>query len=236
MTLPYPLLLQRSAREVLDVSLKGHIVIIDEAHNLMDTISDLHSTQISRDQLMLGRRQLAVYLQKFRNRLKGKNRVYIAQLMRMIDSISSYLASRSDEKTNDGKAAIADIMAGKGVDQINLNKVIHYLQESKLARKVEGYMLHAEQQASKQSSIPRANSDSRESSLPILSQIQSFLEILANPADEGRFFYEKDDNHDISLRYMLLDPTHQFRDIVEEARAVILAGGTMSPVRLTAAC
>ena len=35
----------------------------------------------------------------------------------------------------------------------------------------------------------------------------------------------------VELKYQLLNPSPNFMDVVEEARAVILAGGTMSPVR-----
>jgi chromosome transmission fidelity protein 1 len=52
-----------------------------------------------------------------------------------------------------------------------------------------------------------------------------------NPSEEGRLFFQKEKN-DVQLKYMLLDPTNHFREIVEDARAVILAGGTMSPVSL----
>ena len=93
-TLPYPLLLQKSARDALGLSLKGHVVIIDEAHNLMDAISGIHGVEISLKQLRRARAQLGVYLQKFRNRLKGKNRVYIAQVVRVIDSLAGYLEGR----------------------------------------------------------------------------------------------------------------------------------------------
>lgn len=93
-TLPYPLLLQKSAREALGLSLKGHVVIIDEAHNLMDAIAGIHGVQVSLKQLQKARGQLGVYLQKFRNRLKGKNRVYIAQVVRVIDSLAGYLDSQ----------------------------------------------------------------------------------------------------------------------------------------------
>jgi chromosome transmission fidelity protein 1 len=93
-TLPYPLLLQKSAREALGISLKGHVVIIDEAHNLMDAISGIHGVEVSLRQLKRARAQLGVYLQKFRNKLKGKNRVYIAQVVRVIDSLSGYLEGR----------------------------------------------------------------------------------------------------------------------------------------------
>jgi len=93
-TLPYPLLLQKSARDALGISLKGHVVIIDEAHNLMDAIAGIHGVEISLQQLKRARAQLGVYLQKFRNRLKGKNRVYIAQVVRVIDSLSGYLEGK----------------------------------------------------------------------------------------------------------------------------------------------
>ena len=93
-TLPYPLLLQKNAREALGLSLKGHVVIIDEAHNLMDAIAGIHGVEVSLKQLKRARTQLGVYLQKFRNRLKGKNRVYIAQVVRVIDSLAGYLEGR----------------------------------------------------------------------------------------------------------------------------------------------
>lgn len=36
----------------------------------------------------------------------------------------------------------------------------------------------------------------------------------------------------VILKYQLLNPEDAFKDVVEDARAVILAGGTMTPVRL----
>ena len=228
--MPYPLLLQKSAREALDISLKGHVVIIDEAHNLMDTISSIHSVTITQSQLKRCRSQLGVYLQKFRNRLKGKNRVYVAQVVRLIDSVSGCLETKMTEKPlSEGTVDMSLLMAGKGVDQINLYKLMHYLQESKLARKVEGYTVHAEEQESIINS--RMEREAHVSTTPVLTHIQSFLQTLTNPAAEGRFFYEKDEKGELSLTYMLLDPKHHFKEIVEDARAVILAGGTMSPVR-----
>jgi chromosome transmission fidelity protein 1 len=93
-TLPYPLLLQKSAREALGISLKGHVVIIDEAHNLMDAISGIHGVEVSLKQLQTARAQLGIYVHKFKSRLKGKNRMYLAQVIRVIDSLSEYLGSR----------------------------------------------------------------------------------------------------------------------------------------------
>lgn len=197
----------------------------------MDTIANLHSINVTQSQLRLCRAQLGVYLQKFRNRLKGKNRVYVAQIVRLIDSVSSYLSGKAAvPRGSEGVAKIGDLMAGKGVDQINLYKLMVYLQESKLARKVQGYHTHTQEQANGGNRVIDAGQHT--AAMPVLSHVQSFLQTLTNPAAEGRFFYEKEENDETVLKYMLLDPTHHVREIVDEARAIILAGGTMSPVSL----
>ena len=216
-------MLQKSAREALGLSLKDHVVIIDEAHNLMDAISGVYSVTISLNQLKRARQQVGIYLQKFRNKLKGKNRVYVTQLVRLIDSLAAYLESKgAASKEHDGVANVVDLLAGKGVDQINLYQLSHYLQESKLARKVDGYVAHTSGSTKEQ--------QSDRASTPVLMQAQSFFQALTYPATEGRFFYDKTTTGDICLKYLLLDPLHHFKEIVDEARAVILAGGTMSPM------
>ncbi|CAG8242016.1 unnamed protein product [Penicillium salamii] len=221
-TLPYPLLLQRSAREALNLSVKGHVVIIDEAHNLMDAIAGIHSVAVSLSQLQTAITQLTTYARKFKNRLKGKNRNYVAQVIRLVGSIAEHLKSISQRKGPlEGSLQISDLMSGKGVDQINPYKLCRYLQESKLARKVDGYLESSQQ--------PQPGRSKDKTSMPVLFHIQSFLLPLMNPSEEGRLFFQKDQD-DIVLKYMLLDPTNHFREIAEDARAVILAGGTMSPM------
>lgn len=235
MTLPYPLLLQRSAREALDLSLKDHVVIIDEAHNLMDAIAGIYSVSVTLEQVQQARMQLTVYLQKFRNKLKGKNRVYVAQTVRILDSMISYLlAKKADARTTDDIVDMGALMSGKGVDQINLFKLNRYIQESRLARKVDGYTAFSEQAVSKAEggSIAKASKSGPKQTVPVLTHVQGFLLSLMNPSAEGRFFYAKEEQSGVSLKYLLLDPTFHFKDIVDEARAVVLAGGTMSPVRL----
>ncbi|KAI4716679.1 DNA repair helicase [Aureobasidium sp. EXF-10727] len=226
-TLPYPLLLQKTAREALGLSLKNHIIIIDEAHNLMDAISGIHTVEVSLQQLHLARAQLTAYLQRFRNRLKGKNRVYVTQVVRLLDSIASFLQSLDPKTGNEGTVQATDLLKGKGVDQINLYKLMHYLQESKLARKVEGYVSVEQQKQQK------LNNDggAKEATVPVLTHITNLFMVLTNPAREGRLFYTVgEEKTQTKVKYMLLDPSEHFRGIVEEARVVILAGGTMSPM------
>ncbi|KAF2876577.1 helicase C-terminal domain-containing protein [Massariosphaeria phaeospora] len=232
-TLPYPLLLQKSAREALDLSLKDHIVIIDEAHNLMDAIAGIYSVSVSLAQVQQARMQLTVYLQRFRNKLKGKNRVYVAQTVRVLDAIIAWLQSRGSESGfNDGLVDPASLMSGKGVDQINLFKLNTYLRDSRLARKVDGYTNHVIQsrEEGSQQDAKKPLKGEIGQSLPVLTHVQQFLMSFMNPSAEGRFFVSKEESSGVVLKYLLLDPTFHFKDIVEEARAVVLAGGTMSPM------
>ena len=195
----------------------------------MDAIAGIHSVSVTLNQAQEARTQLTIYLQKFRNKLKGKNRVYVAQILRLIDSIITYLQMKAaDSKAVDGVVDTAALLTGKGLDQINVFKLNAYLQESRLARKVDGYTSYMTQ--SKELGQGTNGNRSPRQTVPVLTAVQSFLMALMNPSDEGRFFFSSEEGASITLKYMLLDPTFHFKDVVEDARAVVLAGGTMSPV------
>lgn len=49
--LPYNMLLHKSTRESLGVELKGNVVVVDEAHNLVDAINEMYSTQLTLHQV-----------------------------------------------------------------------------------------------------------------------------------------------------------------------------------------
>lgn len=115
-----------------------------------------------------------------------------------------------------------ELLSGKGVDQINLFKLVRYLQESKLARKVEGYAVHAATLTSQANS--KTSQKKPESTAPVLHQISSLLSALTHPSKEGRLFYTRDpsakDSEMICLKFLLLDPSTHFEEIVSEARYV----------------
>lgn len=49
--LPYPMLLHAATREAAGIRLQGQVVVIDEAHNLIDTITGIHSAEVSGSQV-----------------------------------------------------------------------------------------------------------------------------------------------------------------------------------------
>lgn len=97
-TLPYPLLLQKTARDALGIKLEGNIVIIDEAHNIMDAVANVYASEISLNELKRARQMLGVYVKKFGKKLKGENRVMVAQVARVVDGLRDWLASTLELK------------------------------------------------------------------------------------------------------------------------------------------
>ncbi|KAH6609131.1 hypothetical protein Trco_002477 [Trichoderma cornu-damae] len=223
--LPYPLLLQRSAREALGIKLDGNVVIIDEAHNILDAISNVHAAELLMSDLRRGREMLGVYVKRFGKKLKGVNRVNVGRVGRVIDGLSEWLEGALKLKDEHGIVDPNDLTRHKGIDQMNIYELIQYIQDSKLAYKIESYVAHAEKaDESNKSGLAKAGT-------PVLHALVSFLIALTNLSSEGRIFYQKTHGAtaDVKLTYLLLSPTHAFSSIASSARAVILAGGTMSP-------
>ena len=50
---PYNTLLHKNTRKACGINLAGSVVIIDEAHNLLDTISHIHSSEVTGHQVQI---------------------------------------------------------------------------------------------------------------------------------------------------------------------------------------
>ncbi|KAK9468201.1 helicase C-terminal domain-containing protein [Lipomyces arxii] len=229
-TLPYPLLLQPSFRKALNISLKDQIVIIDEAHNLLDAISSLFSMSISLTDILKSKSGLQVYLEKFKKKLNAGNKVYVAQILKLLAVLEVFLTGFKGQ--TGAEVSQNDVLQKSAVDTINVYKIERYLEKSKLARKVESYVTYVADTAELDERENKSNSRKPKrivASVPVLSKITSFLMALTNPSNDGKVFFEQTPS-DRLLKYLLLDPSFYFKSIVEEARCVILAGGTMEPV------
>ena len=218
--LPYQHLLHASTRESLGISLKNSVVIIDEAHNLIETVTSIHTVTLTYNQVRMSVSQLAAYLQKYKNRLLGKNIAYIRQIVHIIKAILKFLEPKPEKK--DTVIHVNDFLHTLNIDHINMFKIQKYLEASSLARKLNGFidkeLLNSQQP------------DQQQSSMPALTQIESFMLALTHPNKDGRIVANYSENPEV--KYMLLNPAEVFRPIVEDARSIILAGGTMEPVRL----
>lgn len=202
--------------------------------------------------------QLTQYLHRFRNRLKPVHALWIRQTLSVLQGLQKLCEEVLDvaAKGPKPKAEILDtnsLMArlGRGSDQVNLIEMVKYLKKSKLARKVCGFAEKtAEEAALKGKSmitlvlslmaehkVSRSTSG-RHASIASFHQVEAFLLSLTDARDDGRILLTVEEgaaSRQVTLKYILLNPAERFKEVVDEARCVILAGGTMSPVSVRAA-
>ncbi|QRV77770.1 chromosome transmission fidelity protein 1 [Ceratobasidium sp. AG-Ba] len=252
-TLPYNLLLQKRAREALGIELTDQVVIIDEAHNLIDTILAVHTLPVSGSVLRVSRTQVDIYRSKFRTRLKTRHTIHLTRLSVLLGALLAFAeswlngtvtagAKERPEGANTKKKlpqeemfGVAEFlqMLGAHAENINPLEIEKYLRESKIARKISGYSDKLADAAAASDPSKRAANARRKGVTPPLHAIESLLLALANPDEDGRICLSRvglPGAETVHLKYQLLNPSTHFREVVETARSVVLAGGTMSPI------
>ncbi|KAH6600328.1 hypothetical protein BASA61_002334 [Batrachochytrium salamandrivorans] len=245
--LPYNLLLQRSARESIGLRLENSVIILDEAHNIVDTMNSLYSYTVSLLQIRDCLRHLSLYFDRYQSRLSGRNVVYIKQLRMVLGAFSHFLQNRSflrgvgdasvgnllnqgNVKTigsTDRAMTVSEFVDQAGIDHVNLVKILRYLEISRLPFKILGFSISE----AARSDATVGNERSISTSVSPLACIQTFFTSLIDPDANGRIIYSYNTDPELcTVKYLLLNPADCFEPILRQARSVIFAGGTMSPI------
>lgn len=275
--LPYQMLLHKKTRDQLDINISNSVIIIDEAHNLLDTIASIHSAEITLDQLQQSHRQLIAYKAKYLTRFSTKNLLRLNQLISIANRFVRFLTEPNSSKPSDGQTELSSqlILVHELLDAVNISvsnlfEVLAFCENTRLAQKVGGFAFHyvndvsnvvikkeepkpkqthstylkslaEKQQASKSSTMTSAaNTQSKEinvDNIPslgsgsVLRILLAFLECLLVKSTDGRILITRHRTlHSKSvLKYLLLNPSGPFDELLRECRALIVAGGTMQP-------
>lgn len=226
-TLPYNLLLQENARAALGIDLTDQIVVIDEAHNLIDTILGIYSATLPASHISRAAAQLTQYLHRFRSRLKPRHALMIQQTLTVLRGLVGVCAAVEKGKEGSEMMDVNTLMGrvGRSADAVNLLELVGYLKESKLARKVSGYAESLEEKEQK----GKRSTAARHASIAAFRGVEALLLSLTDARDDGRVILSKEGDA-VTVKYVLLNPTERFAEVVAAARSVVLAGGTMEPV------
>ncbi|KAF9956798.1 DEAD H (Asp-Glu-Ala-Asp His) box helicase 11 [Mortierella alpina] len=307
-TLPYNLLLHASTRESLKLVIKDNILLLDEAHNLINSLLQMHSVALSLPHIVLAQEQLQVYLARYEKRLSSINEGHIRVIIRILDCLEAFVekwrtgSTVFNNNNNNGTAAAASLNSSvqsnrpvdkvmkvneflhdAGMDHINLFKAHTYLETSGVARKLQGFHESMQKREAKRLAkeaekaasgvrihqgrrvIPRSAVAVKQpftTTMPVLLSVDAFLMSLLNADNDGRVIISMDEEgmdateegdedeekersgqqgfatedgarpkpRNPVLKFMLLNPANVFKPLIDEARSVILAGGTMEPV------
>uniref|UniRef100_A0A1I7XTE6 Histone acetyltransferase type B catalytic subunit n=1 Tax=Heterorhabditis bacteriophora TaxID=37862 RepID=A0A1I7XTE6_HETBA len=146
-----------------------------------------------------------------------------------------------------------------GITDINLFKLVNYMESTDLCKKFHGFYLKSQHNEVKlQLSTPKLSGIAKlmasrnlmeqpavvSENSPVtvdkpipspLFSIKTFIESLNNRCDDGRIIIGKQKDV-LKYRFILLNPGAHLSDVIREARATILIGGTMEPAGLLVDC
>lgn len=89
--LPYNNLLHRQTRQASSLDLEGNIVIVDEAHNILETICSIHSAPITGAQLIASHTIFSRYYKRYKSRMSARNATVIKIIVQCLTAIIRYL-------------------------------------------------------------------------------------------------------------------------------------------------
>ena len=245
--LPYSMLFSKQAREAVGLQLHGSLVLVDEAHNVPEALRQVHSCQLSLSVVEVALEQMKWYVAKYQNRLASRNLFYLGQLRKILIAFQRALLG----KRKGGGAFPDNMMTGMQLiialrlDNSNFFKILRYLNESRLPQKLLGFTNHRLEQAAKE-----PNGDSTTAPITAglskhvsaMSIVQTFLEKVSLTNNEGKFMFEKaatdaksGEERPPCFRFVLLQPALFLENVLQDAHAVALVGGTLQPFSHVAA-
>lgn len=167
--LPYNNLLHHETRKASNLDLKESIVLIDEAHNILETICSIHSSSITGQHLISAHTILSRYYKKFHNRMSAKNAEMIKHIVSCLTALIKFLndplthlkdydnpkaidldtrgesvsgeenAISSGDKFQETMIDVTRFVGASTIERFNIFKIIDYFDRSQLSRKLIGF-------------------------------------------------------------------------------------------------
>ncbi|KAJ3225682.1 DEAD H (Asp-Glu-Ala-Asp His) box helicase 11 [Clydaea vesicula] len=205
------------------------LTVLDEAHNIADAISSVHTVQLRGSHIFKASSQLMQYSDRYLTRMSNNNRLYVKQLVHVIEKLKQFCNNVATNKVSQNQLLTSnDFLNSLMMDNINIFKLKEYLQKSKLSQKLYGFSELLEAKNVTMEKIKKKDFEDvcMENNRANLQKIESFLMSMTNSNIDGRILINFE-NNEVQIKYLLLNPAD---DLVNDARAIILTGGTMEPL------
>ena len=216
--LTYNSLFDQDIRKANHIRLHSNqVIIVDEAHNLVDAINQIHSAECDGNDILLSILSLQAYLKRFQTVLSHRNLYYINILKSILqklkvhteadlnsfrnksqvlekengfNSIQIMGESANEQNSYEIISSLNNFLFSALLDNINFFKLKKYLEMTNLAAKIGGYMDHAIKCDTDGSyeDIHRIMASSPTSSLSSLRRAVDFISSFTLSEKEGRIW------------------------------------------------
>lgn len=159
---PYNTILHKATREANGIKLKNNVVIIDEAHNLLEALAQMYSAEITFEQLSVAQQALKNYKTKYSTRFSAANLLSINQLIFIITKLKillnkidnnqdksikrlettekEYKQEKNDKEHNTEIFTLGNFVLTAEIDNYNMFKLVKFLKESKISHKLHSFI------------------------------------------------------------------------------------------------
>ncbi|XP_076290500.1 ATP-dependent DNA helicase DDX11 isoform X2 [Lasioglossum baleicum] len=258
--IPYNSVLHKNTRISSGIKLKGNVLIIDEAHNLLEAIERMHSVMISGRNILHCYSQLSQYQKRFQALFSAKSVLSLSHLSFYLKKLLTIFGATTKSNPSDVLNTEATSKLYKveefelmtEIDNVNIFELLKFIKNFRLTHKLQGFMeqygdqlkiqdnraktsgvtqfLNTIKNKSSEDNATDAVPQEEQSNNPLIS-IVSFIECLQSDCSDGRILVVPGPTLGQNvIKFLLLNPAAYFHDIVRDAKAVVLAGGTMAPM------
>ncbi len=147
--MPYNILMQPEAREAVGLGkLDNKVIILDEAHNIVDAVNAINSCELTLCHLNVAIRGITEYCDRFQAVIGGRNLYYLNLLVRLLQGIEKaakrlVISQDSNNSSNDTDNVkiftVNEFMFQAQVDNLNIFKLRKHILASNLERRIGGY-------------------------------------------------------------------------------------------------
>ena len=213
--MPYSLIINHEARASVGIqSLKNKVIIFDESHNILEATNSVYSSNLPCAHFDKLSKYLNHYMTRFKAVLGAKNIYYLNIILTIVKNLQIYISKQNMLKERMKMTSVNDFIFSAFLDNINILKVKNYLKSSNLARKIGGFIDHQvlKNQWTEEGYHPG-------SCCTMIRAFQTFIGSLVNRDDDGRICLIGDSSSVIEIKYVSLNSSLYFTELVREAKS-----------------
>ena len=230
-------------------------MVFDEAHNLSSALSEIHSPRVTRDMLALSLRQLEAYHARYADRLSSLSHSFLIHLQTVLRALLAVLTSPPPALGRVSVLHTDAFLRLLRVEDINLFDLLRFVAAKRILFKLNGFVdrMRGEEsggggkgegeiggksegggKGGNEGGGKREIGGKRESEglAPIshFPAVLAFIGALTSDSEDTKIVVDCGDTPFVQL--LLLNPESHFETIIQDARSVIITGGTLQPVSL----